>query len=1152
MGMTISWEYLLKLSFFNHTAIRDVLAKVDITYTMADKEAPSIPFIHIDECTFLKRTWRHEPSLGLKVAPLDHMSIEKMLMVCVRTKTDYCLKQQAIAVIETAVSEYFWYGIEIFEEKRAFLQEIVKQADLHHYVTKSTFPSWEELVSRFEKSSLALQSRDDTYDAPHIDIKSRARQLCLISDAVRCTCLHCDLPVFDSEVYCDFCFYDPFEPKRLAVDEVKDPKVPFVCSYCYNSEYYGGSNMNIESGHTDENLPERSSKSVFTDRARLVPKFESLVCPNKCRGNTNTSLTENEQMSSAIFQDAKGIESRVMNSDNSQNQGRGDASQKANVATRVTSTTGGQGVVPNRSEAMGSGVQTQENVEFIDESVGEIMYSESLADNSYLNSMVPGADLAKFLSRPLPIQDFEWEIGTDPTFDFRPWHDYFIDARVVKKLDNYAFLSCSLKVKFVVNASPFLYGCAYASYQPLYTINPHTLSGVDEMDLPRLSQRPHIKILPQDCAGGEMQLPFFYHKDWLRVTRAADFTNMGRIEFREFVPLLSANGGTTSTVSVTVYAWAEDVKLAGPTIGLSMQSKDEYGTGIVSLPASAIATAAGYFENIPIIGRFATATQIGANAISGIASLFGWSNPPVVEDVKPYKSLVYHSVGTASLSEPVEKLTLDPKNEVTVDPTCTGLTNADEMSIPYIVQRESFLVKTSWDNTHSSGDQLFLAGVTPSIAAKAVVTNGYTIALTPPAHLAAMFKCWRGDLIFRFHVIATKYHKGRLAIIWDPVGGISSAADYTNVTYTKIIDIGVENDVEFRVPYMQAKPWLETEWSSFSNTELYRIDGVSQFFQDSDRRNGTINLRVLTKLTSPVDTADVSILVSVRGAPDLEFNSPLELSSRYSYWITPEVEEAELQSQDVPKVCHTTLAEASSAEKTRYLVNFGENINNMRTLLRRSSRGIMFDAETTTPAADWVFRAITLRQLPPQVGYDANGLHEDSATNAVTYGRMHPICWMQMCYMGRRGSTRIHIVAEHDGAYGNISVARADSVTNKTGTITDKSLAAITNAGLNYQMSTLAYYQEGAAVTSQLTQAGLSVELPLYNVNRFVSCDPLYNNIGESETDNDSNTFQLQYQHFDSNVSGTIDVLYSIGTDFNFLFYLDAPTIFVRNVVVAP
>ena len=212
----------------------------------------------------------------------------------------------------------------------------------------------------------------------------------------------------------------------------------------------------------------------------------------------------------------------------------------------------------------------------------------------------------------------------------------------------------------------------------------------------------------------------------------------------------------------------------------------------------------------------------------------------------------------------------------------------------------------------------------------------------------------------------------------------------------------------------------------------------------------------------------------------------------------------------------------------------------------------MFDAETTTPAADWVFRSITLRQLPPQVGYDANGLHEDSATNAVTYGRMHPICWMQMCYMGRRGSTRIHIVAEHDGAYGNISVARADSVTNKTGTITDKSLAAITNAGLNYQMSTLAYYQEGAAVTSQLTQAGLSVELPLYNVNRFVSCDPLYNNIGESETDNDSNTFQLQYQHFDSNVSGTIDVLYSIGTDFNFLFYLDAPTIFVRNVVVAP
>lgn len=47
-----------EIPWFNHTSIQKCLLNVDIGYTMADKNALSIPYIDISECTFLKRSDR--------------------------------------------------------------------------------------------------------------------------------------------------------------------------------------------------------------------------------------------------------------------------------------------------------------------------------------------------------------------------------------------------------------------------------------------------------------------------------------------------------------------------------------------------------------------------------------------------------------------------------------------------------------------------------------------------------------------------------------------------------------------------------------------------------------------------------------------------------------------------------------------------------------------------------------------------------------------------------------------------------------------------------------------------------------------------------------------------------------------------------------
>lgn len=139
-------------SFFNHTAIQGVLARVGIKYTMADKESASVPYINIADVSFLKRFWRFDKEVGAYLCPLEETSIEKMLTVCVKSKT-ITMEEQAIAVIETAVREYFFYGRARFELESQKLREVMMENHLEIYVQESTFPSWDQLRLDFWANS---------------------------------------------------------------------------------------------------------------------------------------------------------------------------------------------------------------------------------------------------------------------------------------------------------------------------------------------------------------------------------------------------------------------------------------------------------------------------------------------------------------------------------------------------------------------------------------------------------------------------------------------------------------------------------------------------------------------------------------------------------------------------------------------------------------------------------------------------------------------------------------------------------------------------------------------------------------------------------------------------------------------------------------
>jgi len=142
--------------WFNHTSIASSLREAGITYTMADKEAESVPYISIDEVSFLKRTWRFAPELGDYAAPLELDSIQKSLMIWTYSKT-VAPPEQGVAVISSAIREYFFHGREIFDKMTKILIEVVDELEWNAYVTNTTFPTWDSLVSQWHDASRNLR-----------------------------------------------------------------------------------------------------------------------------------------------------------------------------------------------------------------------------------------------------------------------------------------------------------------------------------------------------------------------------------------------------------------------------------------------------------------------------------------------------------------------------------------------------------------------------------------------------------------------------------------------------------------------------------------------------------------------------------------------------------------------------------------------------------------------------------------------------------------------------------------------------------------------------------------------------------------------------------------------------------------------------------
>jgi len=654
-----------------------------------------------------------------------------------------------------------------------------------------------------------------------------------------------------------------------------------------------------------------------------------------------------------------------------------------------------------------------------------------------------------------------------------------------------------------------------------------------------------------------MKIPYFFLKNYMSLSKG-DYNDMGVLDYKSFGNLLHANGGD-DPVYITTYVWASEWTLTmptsinptgptttrvapeegiyGPPFGLGggggpevwppmqpqaggrpKQSKskqshgssknkgsatgnkklnqgDEYGQGIISAPASAIAKAAGMLTSVPFIEPYARATEMVASKIGQVANIFGYSRPPVVSDFLLQKPSPTGNLANVDAADAVNKLSLDTKQELTIDSRTVGLDGGDQMTLESIQTRESYLTSFSMSASDAPDVILWNSYVTPNLFG----INATELHLTPMAMIAQYFSAWQGSIKFRFQVVKSNFHKGRILVRYDPRSHSATVDNATN--YTRVIDLAEEDDFEIEIGWGQNEPFLGMQQAS---TARNYYGGTRLTTDAQSLHNGVLEVNVLNSLVSPSVDSDIRINVFVSAGDDMKWARPNPDKLRNLHYFPPVTEAVELfepQSGESSDLSGTTGDSATDRPTCADPIDkIGEDVDSdhemevfwgevpvsLRELFRRYVKTRTYCPPTADAGVIEICNFRT-KALPYHSGDDPEGLDLKSG-GVIPYNAVitSPLAFFLPCYAGWRGGLR------HKWTFNGVS--GTTPIVQNYGYVAANGAQTFTQTYTNtLELTKFLSFQRGkftnagAAATNLGINNTIETEMPFYYGNRFNS-----------------------------------------------------------------
>lgn len=688
--------------------------------------------------------------------------------------------------------------------------------------------------------------------------------------------------------------------------------------------------------------------------------------------------------------------------------------------------------------------------------------------------------MSEFLARPIQIASFTIGESTTVNTTVDAWNLLFSEPALRAKLRNYGFIKGDLHVRIVQSGTPFHYGRLYYGWVPFDSYNDALQKlisvGASQSNLITfLSQVPGSQIVDvRRNVPIDLIIPYISPQPMIRLFNKQTAAQAAGSAFNDIIELgqiyiytvnqVKSVSASPSTISLYVYAWLENVELGcatGTQSTVTTESDhDERKTGPVQRIASRVSAISKSLMSVPIISPFASASSMIADGVGSLAALFGWSVPTIETMPSRVKNEPYQNAAHVIGYDTGKRITLDPKQELTVDPRVVGVTE-DEMSIAYVAGIESYLTTFTWPaGTAPLSGPLWESIVSPIVGVQDSGANY----IQPTALLfsAIPFLYWRGDITFRFEIVCSNFHRGVLGFYYEPNVSAQVLIDANlslNKQFFETIDIQQAQSVSFCVNWSFARHWamVMTGRGMTVGSCGTSITSPMNYFEYA---NGYIGCTPITEIQSP-DGSGVSVNVYVH-SKNIQYNQFSDVQLPISRALT-ESDKGSADNSSIEVTCFEINPTGASMDHISEL-HFGEVPVSFRNLLRRftttyvaevSNTGLLGIATYTGPI------------IPPTV---------PSFTTGTTYGPAL-LGYLQYAYLGMRGGQRKrirYVTADSQGFMNAVKVGLQYPTTSVT---TGFSFTAA-SYGPNQLLG-------GYVAFIPHTNAGIEFELPFYSNNLF-------------------------------------------------------------------
>jgi len=532
-----------------------------------------------------------------------------------------------------------------------------------------------------------------------------------------------------------------------------------------------------------------------------------------------------------------------------------------------------------------------------------------------------------------------------------------------------------------------------------------------------------------------------------------------------------------------VYAWMTNVSLGcitGTQISITTESKeysvfptikcesDERKSGPIERVATRTSAILDALTTVPYVGPYAIASSMISRGIGNLAALFGWSVPNMYVQPGRMRNDAFQNAANVIGYDTGKRITLDPKQEITVDPRSCGSIE-DEMSISYINSIDSLLDQFTWPSAATPlQSPIWNCMVTPRANTVTAFGGGFVTQPSALGFAAAPFFWWRGDIIYRFEIVCSKFHRGKLAVYFEPNVSqevIIDANLETNKQFIYIVDLQETQEFEICVNWAFPRPWAQVCGDLLSRHAVgSEFTTPTQFW---DFANGYIGVTPLTALQSPT-ADDITINVYIR-SDNMVYNefhqTALPGAALFTESISVKAESKDLSSV-MPVSCHE-LNPLPNSMANICENHFGEMPVSFRSLLKRFWWGTKLE-ETVPDSGVWqaVVTDTMWPVLAPTLDIDAPGIVSDLFS------------YLRYAYMGIRGGIKKRVALVSIGVYEPMTTCMVQTLA-PTVTPLSNNMAFVDSTG--YIHPDL----HGMVLYVPSTQGGIEFELPNYSTSLY-------------------------------------------------------------------